>query len=454
MNLIHTILSFVLALGILIFVHELGHYLVARWCGVKVLRFSVGFGKALVTRRVGRDQTEWVIAAFPLGGYVKMLDEREGEVSREDLPRAFNRQSVQKRFAIVAAGPIANFLLAIVLYWGLYIHGVPGMKPVLGAVPEGSVAAAAGFREGETISRVGDTAVATWSDARWVLLKHAVGRSAVDLEVRDETGRTASRRLDLSGMDSGGLDGDFIRELGLTPFQPLVRPVIGRVMGGAAAERAGLQTGDEILAIDGRTLGRWEDLVRAVSEAPGRPLRVELRRGGKILALEVTPDAKGEPGKAVGKIGVGPQMDPAQLERLVVQVRYGPVQALGRALDKTWETSVFSLQVMWKMITGEVSWKNVSGPITIADYAGQSAQMGWIYYVVFLASISISLGVLNLLPIPLLDGGHLMYYMVELARGSPLSEKAMEIGQQVGIALLFTLMAFAIYNDINRLLSG
>ncbi|HET9699372.1 MAG TPA: RIP metalloprotease RseP [Burkholderiales bacterium] len=454
MNLIHTLLSFVLALGILIFVHELGHYLVARWCGVKVLRFSVGFGKALVMRRVGRDGTEWVIAAFPLGGYVKMLDEREGEVARGDLPRAFNRQSVQKRFAIVAAGPLANFLLAILLYWGLYIHGVPGMKPVLGPVPEASAAAAAGFREGDTISRVGDTAVATWSDARWVLLKHAVGRSAVEIEVQDETGRRLSRRLELSGLGSGELDGDFIRELGLTVFQPLVRPVIGKVMGGSAAERAGLQPGDEILALDGNPVGRWEELVRAVREAPGRTLEVELRRGGKDMALEVTPDASGAPGKAVGRIGVGPEVDPAHLERLMVQVRYGPVQALGRALDKTWETSVFSLQVMWKMITGEVSWKNVSGPITIADYAGQSAQMGWIYYVVFLASISISLGVLNLLPIPLLDGGHLMYYMVELARGSPLSEKAMEIGQQVGIALLFTLMAFAIYNDINRLLSG
>ncbi|HEX6828596.1 MAG TPA: RIP metalloprotease RseP [Burkholderiales bacterium] len=454
MNLLHTILSFVLALGILIVIHELGHYAVARWCGVKVLRFSVGFGKALLVRRVGPDRTEWVIAAFPLGGYVKMLDEREAEVPREDLPRAFNRQSVYKRFAIVAAGPIANFLLAVVLYWGLYVHGVPGVRPVLGAVPEGSPAAAAGFREGETLARIGDTAVATWNDARWVLLKHAVGRSVVEVEVRDPAGHQAWRRLDLSDMGSAELDSDFVRELGLVPFQPLVRPVIGRVVGGSAAERAGLQAGDEILAIDGTTLARWDELVRTVRDAPGRPLSVELRRDGRTLALEVTPDANGDPGKAVGRIGVAPQVDPAQAERLLVVVQYAPAEALGRAVAKTWETSLFSLQVLGKMITGEVSWKNVSGPITIADYAGQSAQLGWVYYAVFLASISISLGVLNLLPIPLLDGGHLMYYMVELARGSPLSEKAMEIGQQVGIALLFTLMAFAIYNDINRLLSG
>jgi len=454
MNVLHTILSFAVALGVLIVIHELGHYVVARACGVKVLRFSVGFGRPLFIKRLGPDQTEWALAVFPLGGYVKMLDEREAEVAREDLPRAFNRQSVYKRFAIVSAGPIANFLLAVVLYWGLYVNGVPGLKPVLAAPPPGSEAAAAGFAAGDTIARIGDQPVATWNDVRWLLLKHAVSRSPMKVEVQEPGGHLAWRSLDLSGIGSDEFDSDFVRKLGLSPYQPAVKPVLGQVLPGAAGERSGLKTGDEILAIDGRPVSRWEDLVTTVRDAPGRPLVMDLLRGEARLSVEVTPDSHAEAGKPVGKIGVAPKVDREAMQQLVIQVRYGAGEALGRALSKTWETSVFTLKVIGKMIIGEVSWKNVSGPITIADYAGQSAQLGWVYYAIFLASISISLGVLNLLPIPLLDGGHLMYYVIELAKGSPLSEKAMEIGQQVGIALLFTLMAFAIYNDINRLLAG
>jgi regulator of sigma E protease len=454
MSLLYTIASFVVALGILILFHELGHYVVAGWCGVKVLRFSIGFGKPLVVKRLGSDQTEWALAAFPLGGYVKMLDEREGTVPQEQLHRTFNRQPVYKRIAIVAAGPIANFLLAVVLYWALYIHGVPGVTPMLGPVAPSSTAETAGFGAGETLTRIGDEQVTSWNDVRWVLLRHALGRKVVRVEVKTPQGTVAWRTLDLIGLDSDQLDGDFVRKLGFVPFQPPVKPVLAEVIASGAGARAGLRPGDEIVAIDGAPIGHWEDLVKAVRDAPGRTLAMEVLRQGKTLMLSVTPDAHGESGKSVGKIGVAPRVDKEALQRLVTQVQYGPLTALQKALDKTWETAAFSLRVLAKMITGEVSWKNVSGPITIADYAGQSAQLGWVYYAIFLASISISLGVLNLLPIPLLDGGHLMYYMIELAKGRPLSEKAMEIGQQVGIAVLFTLMAFAIYNDISRLLSG
>jgi regulator of sigma E protease len=454
MNLLHAILSFAVALGILIVIHELGHFAVARWCGVKVLRFSVGFGRPLYVKRLGADGTEWALAVFPLGGYVKMLDEREGEVAQGDLHRAFNRQSVYKRFAIVASGPIANFLLAILLNWGLLVHGVPGMKPVLGPVVPSSAAETAGFQTGETMTRIGDDQVPTWSDVRWALLKHALGVKVVRVEVQTPNGNVGWHTLDLSALDSDQLEGDFVRKLGLTPHQPSVKPVLGQVVAGGAGERAGLRPGDEIVSIDGTPIAHWEDLVKAVRPAPGRALSVETKREGRMLVLSVTPDSNNESGKLVGKIGVAPRVDKEVLQDQMVLLQYGPLIALKKALDKTWETSAFSIKVLAKMVTGEVSWRNVSGPITIADYAGQSAQLGWVYYTIFLASISVSLGVLNLLPIPLLDGGHLMYYMIELVKGSPLSDKAMEIGQQVGLALLFTLMAFAIYNDINRLLSG
>src|SRR5688572_18773401 len=455
MTLLITIIAFVVALGCLIVVHEFGHYLVARACGVKVLRFSVGFGKPLWARRLGHDATEWVVAAFPLGGYVKMLDEREGEVAPADLPRAFNRQSVWRRIAIVVAGPAANFLLAIVLYWALFLHGIPGLKPVVGAPAANTAAHHAGFTAGDTLLKIGGEPVATWQDARWVFLQRAVQKVVVAVEVRSASGATETRRIDLSALTPADLDSDFLRSLGLARIQPVLKPVVGEVVKGGAAQRGGLRAGDEIVTVSNKRIESWDQVVQLVREHPGAALMMEVRREGALQpALAVTPDAVTENERKIGRIGAAPRVDRAALADMIVEVRYGPVESFARALDKTWDTSVFSLKMLGKMIVGEVSLKNLSGPITIADYAGQSAQSGATSYLLFLALISISLGVLNLLPIPLLDGGHLMYYVLEIFKGRPISDRAMEIGQHVGMALLFTLMAFALYNDIYRLIGG
>ena len=454
MNLMYTLAAFALALGVLIVIHEMGHFLVARWCGVKVLRFSVGFGKPLFVKRFGADGTEWAIGAFPLGGYVKMLDEREGEVAAHELPRAFNRQSLYRRSAIVFAGPLANLALAVLLYWALFLHGVPGVKPMLGEIPPATAAAAAGLQPGEVLSRVGGQDVFTWQDVRWALLKRTLQGEKISVAVRNERGETAVRQLDLRGVTSDDLEGDFLEKLGLTHFQPQLKSIVENVLPGGAAARGGLSAGDAIVAVNGQPVSLWEDVVKEVRRNPSRSLKFEVKRADGLHLLQITPDAVVEDGKSVGKIGAMAAFDKQLLQRLMTEVRYGPLRALGEAFAKTWDTSVFSLKMMGKMVFGEVSWRNISGPITIADYAGQSANLGWVPYLSFLALISISLGVLNLLPIPLLDGGHLMYYMAELIKGSPVTEKTMEIGQQIGFALLMTLMAFAFYNDINRLLTN
>ncbi|MEZ7895602.1 MAG: RIP metalloprotease RseP [Thauera sp.] len=454
MTLFDYLIPFALALGLLILVHELGHYLVARWCGVKVLRFSIGFGKPLLRRTAGRDGTEWVLAAFPLGGYVKMLDEREAPVAAPELHRAFNRQSVYRRFAIVAAGPLANFLLAIALYWGLFVAGTEELKPRVTLSDTPAIAQAAGVREGDLVVAVDEEPVRSWQDLRWVLLRHALDSREVMLRVRTLEDVEAFRRLDLSGVaiDEGGTD--LIARLGLRPWRPAIPAVIGRVADGSAAERAGLQDGDRVLAIAGTPVEAWSDLVRLVREAPGRALDFEVERGGEAVKLVITPEAAEEGGAQIGRIGVGVAEAAAGGIAMFGEVRYGVLEGLSRAVQQTWETSVLSLKMIGRMLTGEVSWKNLSGPVTIADYAGQTAQLGWTHYLKFVALISISLGVLNLLPIPVLDGGHLLYYTIEIIKGGPIPERVMEVGQQIGLALLVMMMAFAFYNDLNRLISG
>ena len=449
-----TLWAFALAIALLVVAHELGHYWVARWCGVKVLRFSVGFGKPLYIKKFAGGETEWVISAFPVGGYVKMLDEREGEVEEHELHRSFNHQPVVQRMAIVVAGPVANLLLAVILYWALFVHGVSGLKPILGEVAPQTPAAAAQLREQETILSINGESVPSWQDMRWMLLDPAFQGAQVRIEGRTVQGEVVQHVLDLKVLAPSDLDSDFLQKLGLQLFQPLVPPIIDKLTEGGVAQRAGLRPGDHIRRVGGRTLTRWAELVEMVRSHPGSSLRMEIERSGNALVLDITPDAVNENGKQVGKIGAGPYLDKQAFDALLTEVRYSPLAALRQAVRRSWETAAVSLRVMGKMVLGEVSVKNLSGPITIADFAGQSAKLGVAPYLDFLALISISLGVLNLLPIPLLDGGHLLYYMAELIKGSPVSERVWEVGQNIGIALLVTLMAFALYNDISRLILG
>jgi regulator of sigma E protease len=454
MSFLQTLVAFVVALGVLIVVHEFGHFIIARLCGVKVLRFSVGFGRALALWRLGADGTEWVIAAIPFGGYVKMLDEREGPVPTAELGRAFNRQSVWKRFAIVVAGPLFNFAFAVLVYAGLFMYGLPEARPILGAPPAGTIAASAGVHAGDTVRGIDGEAITTWQELRWRVLQAALQREPVKLDTEDERGHLATVTLDLRGFPSSEVETDVLERVGLRLYRPPLAPVLGQVIAGGAAEKAGLASGDRIVAVDGAPIENWEGFVNAVRSHPGTALELTVERGGRTRSLEVVPEAVNAGGARFGRIGAGPRQPEGYSEKLLIRVQHAPVASLTKAVAKTTDIALFSLKMLGKMLVGEVSWRHLSGPVTIADFAGQSASLGWVSYLTFLALISISLGVLNLLPIPLLDGGHLMYYAIEIIKGKPVSERFMELGQRVGLALLLVMMAFAFYNDLNRLLTG
>lgn len=447
-----TLLAFLVTLAILIVVHELGHYGVARACGVKVLRFSVGFGRVVASRR-DRRGTEWALSAIPMGGYVKMLDEREAEVAAQDLPYAFNRQNVWKRCAIVLAGPLANLLLAVLLYAGLYLSGVPAFKPILGEPPAKSIAYLAGIRNGETVLRIAGETVESWQDLHWLALRQGIHADRLDLETRDAAGHLFFRSLDLGGLPSADKEARLIEAVGLVRYMPAMAPVIGEVVPQGQAALAGLQAGDRIVSVDGVGITHWEELVQRVRQSPARRIALSVERGDRTLRIEVTPSATNEAGQNIGKIGAAPQIPAGVFEALQTQVKYPIDESLVRAFGKTWELSSFSLEMLGRMVIGQVSVKNISGPITIADYAGQSARSSMSSFIAFLALISISLGVLNLLPIPLLDGGHLLYYLAEIMTGRPVPERVQEIGQKVGMAILGVLMFFALFNDFQRLLT-
>lgn len=450
MELFNALLYFFLAIGILVAVHEFGHFWVARRVGVKVLRFSIGFGRPL-WRRVAADGVEYVVALIPFGGYVKMLDEREAEVDPAEAHLAFNRQGKAARAAIAAAGPALNFLFAVLAYWLVFTLGDEGTRPVLGPVAPDSVAARAGFGEGDEILRVGDRAVASWEQALYALLGAAMDGSDVPVEVRTERGGRDYRQL--PGRALGeliGKDQDLFEQLGLELRR--LPAVIGELIAGEAAERAGLRVGDRVLAVDGQPVAGWTDWVGRIHARPDGRMALRIERAGAELSLDLQLGSTEHQGRRIGRLGAAVQVPPGYFEHMRTQVRYGPLEALGLALEKTSDLSLLTLKVVWKMLRGDASVHNLSGPISIARTAGKSAGYGLTQFIKFLALVSVSLAVLNLLPIPVLDGGHLLFILIEAIRGRPLSDETLEQGQRLGMALLLSLMILAFYVDIARLL--
>lgn len=450
MSALYMVVGLIVALGVLVTFHEFGHFWVARRCGVKVLRFSVGFGTPLV-RWHDRHGTEFVVAAIPLGGYVKMLDEREGDVPAELLDRAFNRKTVFQRIAIVAAGPIANFLLAILFFWVLAMLGSQQVKPIIGSVVADSPAAQAGLMAGQEVVAVDGEAVDGWSGVNLQLVRRLGETGELSVSVLEQGSSVpAVHQVRISAWLKNEDNPDPIGGLGLQPWRPAVAPVIAELDDKGPAKAAGLQIGDRIVTLEGQAVTDWQQVVERVRARPEAKVTLGVERGGQHEDLVLTLAAKGEGKARAGYLGAGVaggQWPPEMLR----EVSYGPVAAVGQALSRTWSMSLLTLDSLKKMVLGQLSVKNLSGPITIAKVAGASAQSGVGDFLHFLAYLSISLGVLNLLPIPVLDGGHLLFYMVEWVRGRPLSERVQAWGMQIGISLVVGVMLLALVNDLSRL---
>ncbi|MDO9073232.1 MAG: RIP metalloprotease RseP [Rubrivivax sp.] len=452
---ITTVLAFLLTLGILVVIHEYGHYRVAVACGVKVLRFSVGFGRVLWRRQSSPDATEFVVCSLPLGGYVRMLDEREGAVAPGDVSRAFNRKTLWQRAAIVSAGPLANLGLAVLLYAAAHWIGIQEPKALLGPPVAGSAAERAGLRAGDWVRALAHDGddwqdLRSFTDLRWELTQAVLQRKPVQLQVTDRDGRgSRTLRLDLGGIEPGEVDAELSKRIGLGG--PWREPVLGEVKAGGPAALAGLRSGDRVLGIDGQAIVDAQTVVERVrgSLRDGQPVaqRWMIERDGRSLEIAVTPRVMSERGQTFGRIDAAPGQPP-----VMETVRHGVFEGLWQGAVRTWDISVLTVKMIGRMLIGEASLKNLSGPLTIADYAGQSVNQGLAYYLGFLALVSVSLGVLNLLPLPMLDGGHLMYYIFEGVTGRPVSDLWLARLQRGGIVVLLMMMSVALFNDVARLL--
>ncbi len=449
----HTLFFFIVALVILIAVHEYGHFWVARQLGVKVLRFSLGFGKIIWRYQKSPGDTEFTLSALPLGGYVKMVDERETEVAPEDLPVAFNRQPVSHRAAIVLAGPVFNFFLAILIYWLAFMWGETGTRPVLGAIKTGTLAEQAGLKEGDEIQTVGGGKTPTWALAISQIMDLSLDDEPIAVTVTSSDGVQRELRLVIPEEDTRKPD-ELFKKLGLTPWEPELEPLVDRVEPGSAAATAGLMAGDRVISADATAIRHWKQWVEYVRHRPEQPIRAIVDRDGVHIDLIITPHAEAAPEGTIGRIGAAVRLPDNLLEAMTVEYRLGVLPALVAATKKTQMISMATLKMAGRMLIGKAGVENLSGPISIAQYAGKSASYGFGSFMQFLAMVSISLGVLNLLPIPMLDGGHLMFYLIEAVKGSPLSDDTQMRFQQIGMFLLLSLMVLGFYLDIGRLFAS
>jgi regulator of sigma E protease len=446
-----TLFYFIITIGVLVAFHEFGHFWVARKVGVKVLRFSIGFGKVLWSHQKNHEGTEYVISAIPLGGYVKMVDEREGEVKAEDLPFAFNRQPLPARAVIVAAGPIFNLLLAVMLFWAVLVLGETGLRPIIGAIEQSTLAADAGFVEGEEIISVNERLTPTWTEAFGVIMTSALDNDeAIRIKVRNADAQERIRTVHIVEKDAENPE-ILYQRLGLKPWSPQLKPIIGRVLPDSPASAAGLQQGDLIVSADGTAIEEWMQWVDYVKNHPDIAISLIIEREDVHLPLTITPKSVISEQKIEGKIGASVDVPEDLMESITVDYALSPLAAIPVALEKTYDYSIATLKMMSKMLIGKASVENLSGPISIAQFAGQSASRGMAAFLKFIALVSVSLGVLNLLPIPVLDGGHLLFFAIEAVKGSPVSEKIQIFFQQIGIALLVSLMALAMVMDLGRL---
>ena len=442
-----TLLSFVVAIGVLVTVHEFGHFYVARLCGVRVLRFSIGFGKALWSR-TDRHGTEFVVAPIPLGGYVRMLDGRVDEVSAAERPYCFDAKPVGQRMAILVAGPAANLIFAIAALWLIFVNGVDSVKPVVGEVAAESIAARAGLMAGDQIIAVGSAATADW-EAVGLQLAPYLGQQAATIQVVNAAGVTRQLPLQLGGWQLDK-EGNLFGSLGITPFYPEPLLVLAAVTEGGAGQAGGLRVGDRLLSANGEVIERWRDWVQLIQANGGRPLMVEIERQGELLTMSLLPELREVEGERRGYLGVSPTLQPLP-ESMRITIEHGPLDAIGEAVARTWQIIVLIVSFLGKLITGTVGLDTLSGPIAIAQGAGASADSGWVYFVGFLALISINLGIINLVPLPVLDGGHLLFFLIEAIRGKAVPERIQELGFRLGWGILLALMCIALFNDITRL---